>query len=79
MRAYADNDYPADHKPDWQIIAGLWPYLIQLFVALNALGFVDQEIRQALVNVERLFKLLSEPPKVTDHPDAPALNVSGGT
>ncbi|TNE79772.1 MAG: ABC transporter ATP-binding protein/permease, partial [Gammaproteobacteria bacterium] len=27
MRAYADNDYPADHKPDWKVIAGLWPYL----------------------------------------------------
>lgn len=53
-------------------------YLIQLFVPLNALGFVYREIRQALVNVERLFKLLGEPPKVVDKPDAPALAVSGG-
>lgn len=29
MRAYADNDYPADHKPDWKVIAGLWPYLAE--------------------------------------------------
>ncbi len=29
MRAYADNDYPADHKPDWKVIAGLWPYLTE--------------------------------------------------
>ncbi|MCW9007357.1 MAG: metal ABC transporter permease, partial [Marinobacter sp.] len=29
MRAYADNDYPADHKPDWKIISGLWPYLAE--------------------------------------------------
>ncbi|WP_323753438.1 ABC transporter ATP-binding protein/permease [Marinobacter sp.] len=29
MRAYADNDYPADHKPDWKLIAGLWPYLAE--------------------------------------------------
>lgn len=29
MRAYADNDYPANHKPDWKIIAGLWPYLAE--------------------------------------------------
>ncbi|TDT44085.1 ATP-binding cassette subfamily B protein [Halospina denitrificans] len=53
-------------------------YLIQLFIPLNALGFVYREIRQALVNVERLFKLLGEPPKVVDKPDAPALAVSGG-
>src|SRR5690554_7450242 len=29
LRAYADNDYPADHKPDWSIISGLWPYLLE--------------------------------------------------
>lgn len=53
-------------------------YLIQLFVPLNALGFVYREIRQALVNVERLFKLLGEEPKVVDKPDAPQLAASGG-
>lgn len=25
MRAYADNDYPADHKPDWKVIARASP------------------------------------------------------
>ncbi len=29
MRAYADNDYPASHKPNWKVIAGLWPYLAE--------------------------------------------------
>lgn len=29
MRAYADSDYPANHKPDWKVIAGLWPYLAE--------------------------------------------------
>ena len=29
MRSYADNNYPANHKPDWKIIAGLWPYLAE--------------------------------------------------
>lgn len=53
-------------------------YLIQLFVPLNALGFVYREIRQALVNVERLFKLLGEQPRVVDKPDAPQLAVHGG-
>ncbi|WP_339806112.1 ABC transporter transmembrane domain-containing protein, partial [uncultured Marinobacter sp.] len=48
-------------------------YLIQLFIPLNALGFVYREIRQALVNVERLFSLLGEKPLVSDAPDATAL------
>lgn len=53
-------------------------FLIQLFIPLNALGFVYREIRQALVNVEQLFTLLEEKPRVTDLPDAPALQTGGG-
>ena len=54
-------------------------YLIQLFIPLNALGFVYREIRQALVNVERLFGLLGKPPAVTDASDAGELSTSGGS
>ncbi|WP_417547257.1 ABCB family ABC transporter ATP-binding protein/permease [Marinobacter segnicrescens] len=54
-------------------------YLIQLFIPLNALGFVYREIRQALVNVERLFGLLGEPAAVTDAPDAGQLGAAGGS
>ncbi|WP_165855724.1 ABCB family ABC transporter ATP-binding protein/permease [Marinobacter sp. JSM 1782161] len=54
-------------------------YLIQLFIPLNALGFVYREIRQALVNVERLFGLLEQPPTITDKPDAPELATDGAT
>ncbi|WP_417565435.1 ABCB family ABC transporter ATP-binding protein/permease [Marinobacter sp.] len=50
-------------------------YLLQLFIPLNALGFVYREIRQALVNVERLFKLLGDEPAIQDAPDAKALAV----
>lgn len=53
-------------------------YLIQLFVPLNALGFVYREIRQSLVNVERLFGLLGDKPAIEDAPDAQALSVSQG-
>jgi len=53
-------------------------YLIQLFVPLNALGFVYREIRQSLVNVERLFALLGDKPAIEDAPDAKALIVSQG-
>ncbi|WP_138439726.1 ABCB family ABC transporter ATP-binding protein/permease [Marinobacter alexandrii] len=53
-------------------------YLIQLFIPLNALGFVYREIRQALVNVERLFGLLGDAPAIEDAPDARPLKVTSG-
>lgn len=48
-------------------------YLIQLFVPLNALGFVYREIRQSLVNVERLFALLETKTQLKDAPKAQPL------
>ena len=51
-------------------------YLLQLFIPLNALGFVYREIRQSLVNVERLFKLLGDKPAIQDAPDATELAVA---
>jgi ATP-binding cassette subfamily B protein len=53
-------------------------YLLQLFIPLNALGFVYREIRQALVNVERLFGLLEQPPTIEDASDSTELSVNGG-
>ena len=53
-------------------------YLLQLFIPLNALGFVYREIRQALVNVERLFGLLGDEPVIEDAPNAKALVVEKG-
>jgi ATP-binding cassette subfamily B protein len=53
-------------------------YLIQLFIPLNALGFVYREIRQSLVNVERLFALLGDKPAIEDATDAKALTITKG-
>lgn len=53
-------------------------YLIQLFVPLNALGFVYREIRQSLVNVERLFGLLDTEPELKDAPTAHPLVIKAG-
>ncbi|EAZ97995.1 ABCB family ABC transporter ATP-binding protein/permease [Marinobacter sp. ELB17] len=53
-------------------------YLIQLFIPLNALGFVYREIRQSLVNVERLFGLLGDKPAIEDAADAKALAITKG-
>ena len=54
-------------------------YMIQLFIPLNFLGFIYREIREALINIERLFGLLEAPVKVADAAAAPALQVDGGT
>ena len=54
-------------------------YMIQLFIPLNFLGFIYREIREALINIERLFGLLEAPVKVADADDAPALQLKGGT
>lgn len=53
-------------------------YLIQLFVPLNALGFVYREIRQSLVNVERLFGLLGNKPTIADAANAKDLVIHAG-
>lgn len=41
-------------------------YMIQLFIPLNFLGFVYREIRQSLINVERMFDLLRVRPKIIE-------------
>ena len=53
-------------------------YMIQLFIPLNFLGFIYREIREALINIERLFGLLQAPVRVVDAAEAPALQVGGG-
>lgn len=53
-------------------------YMIQLFIPLNFLGFIYREIREALINIERLFGLLQVPLKVVDVNSAPALQNKGG-
>jgi ABC-type transport system involved in Fe-S cluster assembly fused permease/ATPase subunit len=41
-------------------------YMIQLFIPLNVLGFVYREIRRALTDMQRMFTLLQQEPRVTD-------------
>lgn len=52
-------------------------FLLQLSVPLNYLGMVYREVKQALVNIERMFELIAEPQEVADVPGAPPLAVRG--
>ena len=48
-------------------------FLIQLYMPLNSLGVLYREIRQALTDIERLFRLIAEHREIQDAPDAMSL------
>ncbi len=51
--------------------------LIQLYIPLNFLGVMYREIKQALTDMEKMFRLLGENREIADRPGAKALAING--
>src|SRR5271168_4118046 len=52
--------------------------MIQLYQPLNFMGMVYREIKQAIIDIEKMFVVLSEKPDVRDVPGAKPLIVTSG-
>src|SRR5271163_261158 len=53
--------------------------MIQLYQPLNFMGLVYREIKQALIDIENMFAILSRKPEIEDRPGAKPLQVRSGT
>jgi ATP-binding cassette subfamily B protein len=52
--------------------------MIQLYQPLNFMGMVYREIKQAVIDIEMMFGLLSRDPEIKDRPEAKPLAVTHG-
>ncbi|MEA1832497.1 ABC transporter ATP-binding protein/permease [Methylobacterium durans] len=50
--------------------------LIQLSMPLNFMGMIYREIKQALIDIDDMFRILHRNPEIADRPDAPPLRVA---
>jgi ATP-binding cassette subfamily B protein len=52
--------------------------MVQLYQPLNFMGMVYREIKQAIIDIERMFALLAREPEIEDSPGAMPLRVTEG-
>jgi ATP-binding cassette, subfamily B, heavy metal transporter len=52
--------------------------MIQLYVPLNFMGMVYREIKQAIIDIEKMFNVLQRDPEIKDMPGAKPLVVTSG-
>src|SRR5438067_13678020 len=52
--------------------------MIQLYQPLNFMGMVYREIKQAIIDIEKMFGVLERDPEIKDMPGAKALVVTSG-
>ncbi|MBR0847526.1 ABC transporter ATP-binding protein/permease [Bradyrhizobium diazoefficiens] len=53
--------------------------MIQLYQPLNFMGMVYREIKQAIIDIEKMFNVLGREAEIKDAPDAKPLSVSAGS
>ncbi len=52
--------------------------LVQLYIPLNFMGMIYREIKQALLDIDDMFRILAREPEIGDRPDAAPLAVGAG-
>lgn len=52
--------------------------LVQLYIPLNFMGMLYREIKQALIDIDDMFKVLERNPEIEDKPDARPLHITQG-
>jgi len=52
--------------------------MIQLYQPLNFMGMLYREIKQAIIDIEKMFGVLARPPEIKDAPGAKPLLVTAG-
>ena len=52
--------------------------MIQLYIPLNFLGVIYREIKQSMIDMEKMFSLLGQNREIADAPGAPPLVTRGG-
>ena len=57
---------------------GINAIMVQLLMPLNFLGFVYREIRQALVDMGEMFRVLDQPVEISDKKNSPYINLTKG-